>query len=207
MTGKNFLKVVPFIVVTSIIFGLPAASPAAEFTADLIRITGSENVTSKVFVKGKMRREEVLEDGEVAAINIARIDKGVSWTLMPDEKMYMEMPLEGMRVGAMEDIEEIESRTKMKLLGKETVNGFACEKRQYEDATEGIVTVWFSPKLNYPVRINVKAFGADEEMTMDYRNIKTGTLEDSLFEVPKGFQKFGIPGMPAGMPGMPGMGR
>ena len=189
----------------------PAISAAAEFSADLVRSAQGETITSKVYVKGKMRREELMEDGNLAAINIARLDKGVSWTLMPDQKMYMEIPLEGMKVGAMEDIEEMEARAKMKIVGKETVNGYACEKRQYEDKEEGLVTVWYSPKLNYPVKIHVVPFGGDEEMIMDYRNIKVDKIPDSKFEIPSGYAKFAMPGMPAGMPGgmpkMPDMGR
>jgi hypothetical protein len=205
MTRKYRISLIVLIAVITIVFSWPIMATAAEFTADLIRKSEGETLTSKVFVKGKMRREELLEDGEVAGINIARIDKGISWTLMPEEKMYMEIPLEGMKVGAMEDMEELETRTKMKLLGKETVNGYVCEKRQYDDPSQGSVIVWYSPKLGYPVKFHVMAFGNDEEMILEYKNIKTGKLDDSMFEVPDGYQKFAIPGMPAGMPsGMPG---
>jgi len=203
MTNSYRLTAIPIIVVMTLVLSLPVTVPAAEFTADLIRSSGGDEETSKVFVKGKMRREELMEDGELAVINIARLDKGVNWNLMPEEKMYMEIPLEGMKVGAMEDIEELESRAKMKILGKETVSGYACEKRQYDDQAQGSVIVWHSSKLDYPVKIHVMAFGGEEEMILEYRNIKTGKIADSMFEIPKGYQKFAIPGMPGGMPGMP----
>jgi hypothetical protein len=197
--------VVAFISITA----WPGQALTAEFSADLIRTSGGDMETSKVYVKGKMRREELMEDGEVSVINIARIDKGVNWNLMPQDKMYMEMPLEGMKVGAMEDIEELESRAKMKMLGSETVGGYACEKRQYDDRAQGSVIVWYSAKLDYPVKIHVKAFGGEEEMILEYKNIKTGKIDDSKFEIPGDYEKFAIPGMPAGMPqgmpaGMPG---
>jgi len=208
--ASRFLSAV-ILVSLAVVMAWPLQAISAEFTADLIRSSGGDEDMSKVFVKGKLRREELMEDGEVAAISIARLDKGVSWTLMPEERMYMEIPLEGMKVGAMEDVEELESRAQMKVLGKETVSGYACEKRRYDDQTEGSVTVWYSAKLDYPVKIHVMAFGGEEEMTLLYKNIKTGKVSDSMFEIPEGYQKFAIPGMPAGMPGGmpmgPGMGK
>ena len=79
------------------------------------------------------------------------------------------------------------------------------------DETEGPVIVWFSPKLGYPVRIHTLAYQGEGDMIMEYRNINTGKVPDSMFEIPGGYKKFAIPGMPAGMPGgmpkVPGMGK
>ena len=211
MTCRSGVVVILIIGLLSVTLGRPAISTAAEFSADFIRAAEGKKFTSRVYVKGKMRREEMMEDGKLAVINIARLDKGVSWTLMPDQKMYMEISLEGTKVGAMEDIEEMEARAKMKIVGKETVNGYACEKRQYQGQREGLMTVWYSPKLNYPVKIHVMPLGGEGEMTMDYRNIKVGKIPDSKFEIPSGYSKFAMPGMPGGMPpgmpGVPGMGK
>jgi hypothetical protein len=146
------------------------------------------------------------------AVIISRPDKGVTWNLMPEEEMYMEIPLDGTNVGAMENMEGLESRAKAKVLGKETVSGYECEKRSYEgtDKRQGSVIVWFSSKLDYPVKIEMTAFRGEEGMTLEYRNIKPGKIPDSKFEIPSGYEKFAIPGMPSGMPGgipkMPGMG-
>ena len=206
MTCKYRLTAIPITFVMALVLCWPGITPAAEFSADLIRSSGGDEETSKVFIKGDLRREEVMEDGELSAVNISRPDKGVSWNLMPDDEMYMEIPLEGMNLGATEDIESLESAANMRAQGKETLNGYACEKRRYDyhDKTQGSVIVWYSPKLDYPVKIQIMAYGGEGDMVLEYKNIKQGKVPDSMFEIPKGYEKFSIPGMPEGMPeGMP----
>jgi hypothetical protein len=203
-------QLIPAIVfVFTVLAVWPGQALSAEFSADLVRTSGGDKDTSKVFIKGKLRREEIMDDGKVGAINISRPDKGVNWNLMPEDRMYMEIPIGGMDAGAMENMEELDSRAKAKILGKETVNGYTCEKRLYDDKTQAKVTVWYSDKLDYPVKIHMDAFGGEEELTMEFTNIKPGKVDDSKFEIPAGYEKFAIPGMPAGMPagmpqGMPG---
>jgi hypothetical protein len=58
-----------------------------------------------------------MEDGDVSTISITRPDKGVSWNLMPDDRMYMEIPISGMDAGGLENTDELESRAKVKVLG------------------------------------------------------------------------------------------
>ena len=116
MHGPARLLITAMLVFLASVIAFPGQMFAAEFSADLIRSGGGDKETSKVFIKGKLRREEIMEDGEVGVVNITRPDKGVSWNLMPNDKMYMEIPLEGMNVGAMENIEALESRAKMKVL-------------------------------------------------------------------------------------------
>ncbi len=210
MNRKNRVKAIPIIVALALALSWPVISTAAEFSADVIMSGGGDEETGKVFIKGRLHRMELMEGGKVAAINISRPDKGVNWNLMPDEKMYMEMSLT--EIGY-EDMESLESKSKMTVLGNETVNGYKCEKRRYEsnDETEGPVIVWFSPKLGYPVKIHTLAYQGEGDMIMEYRNINTGKVPDSMFEIPGGYKKFAIPGMPAGMPGgmpkVPGMGK
>jgi len=210
MKCASRLLIVATIVSLSFVTALPITAFGAEFSADLVMSGGGDEQTGKVFIKGRLQRMELMEDGELSAVSISRPDKGVNWNLMPDEKMYMEMSLT--EIGY-EDMESLESKSKMTVLGNETVNGYKCEKRRYEsnDETEGPVIVWFSPKLGYPVRIHTLAYRGEGDMIMEYRNINTGKVPDSMFEIPGGYKKFAIPGMPAGMPGgmpkVPGMGK
>jgi hypothetical protein len=201
---------------------LPRSASTAEFSATLLRSGGGEEAaTSKVYLKGDLRREEVKEgdegeDDEVGAVMIYRPDKGVIWTLMPDEKMYMEMPLQAGATGAHESVKSLDASAKRENLSKETLNGFECEKRRYikSNLTRGSITVWYSPKLDYPVKIHIQTGDKDTEMIMEYKDIKPGEIPASRFEVPADYQKMTIPGMPPGMPGgmpagmpeMPGMG-
>mgnify|MGYP001818998509 CR=1 FL=1 len=55
-------------------------------------------------------------------------------------------------------------------------------------------TTWVSKKLNFPVKVIQK--GPQGESTVEYQNIKTGNVPDSLFELPPGLQKMQMPMMP-----------
>ena len=207
MKCTSRLLTAAIIALLAILIAWPGQAFAAEFSADLIRSGGGDKETSKVFIKGDLRREEVMEDGEVGAINISRPDKGVTWNLMPEDRMYMEIPLQEASLGAQGNIESLESSAKMQLMGKETVNGYVCEKRRYDPNEKGMgsVIAWYSPKLDYPVKVHIMAYGGEGDMVLEYKNIKAGKIPDSQFEIPKGYEKFGIPGMPGGMPA--GMGK
>jgi len=172
------------ILITLTTFGF---SLAAEFSADFyVKTTGEDDVKGKIFVKGNKIRQEVTEEGDTQ-IMIIRPDKNVTWMITPGEKMYMEIPYES-------DSQSVEPWTpekekSAKYLGEETVNGHAAKK--YEIVEEGEkVTYWVSKKLNFPVKIE------DSESVMEYRNIKEGSVADSHFEVPSGYEKMTMPVMP-----------
>jgi len=180
---------------------LPGSAFTAEFSATLIRSGGGEEAgTSTVYLKGDLRREEVSEEGEVAAVMIYRPDKGVIWTLMPDEKMYMEMPLQAGATGAHESVKSLDASAKREDMGKEKINGFDCEKRRYikSNVTRGSITVWYSPKLDYPVKIHIKTDDQELDLVMEYKDIKPGKIPASKFEVPSGYEPIIEPEFPWG---------
>jgi outer membrane lipoprotein-sorting protein len=184
------------------IFVFSVLGTAAEFSADLISKQAGETLTGKVYVKDDKIRQEFSREGETQVV-ILRMDKGVSWTLMADEKIYMEMPL-GMIPGDPEIAQKAKDMAEKQYLGKEKVGGYVCKKYQfiYHDKSIGTLTQWFSKKLNYPLKTEHKS--PSIHMLMEYRNIREKGLPDSLFEIPPGYQKMSMPMMPKGMPG--GMG-
>lgn len=160
---------------------------AAEFSADMV-ITpkGDEPMKGKIFVKGDKMRQETVEEDETQ-IMIIRPDKKITWMITPEEKTYMEMPYQS------EDktFEEwtAEKEKKAKFLGEETVSGMSCKK--YEAVEDGEKTIfWISTQFPFPIKVE------DSEMTMEYQNIKAGPLEDSLFELPQGYEKMAMPIVP-----------
>jgi outer membrane lipoprotein-sorting protein len=73
---------------------------AEDFSADLISKSEGQVFQGKIFfAKDKVR----METNE--ATTITRLDKSMMWMLMPDENMYMEMPLKSQNIvaGAKED--------------------------------------------------------------------------------------------------------
>jgi outer membrane lipoprotein-sorting protein len=171
---------------------------AAEFSANVVTHMNSQETKGKVYVSGqKMRREFSTPEG--TNITIARPDKKVMWVFMPGQKMYMEMQF---RPSQMEKAMKMpkDQKGEMKLLGKETVNGYETEKFETTFKHKGAPVkqyIWVSKKLGVPVKVTSQ----DGSFSMEYLDIKEGNVPASLFEVPKGYRKMRMPpGMPQGMP-------
>lgn len=160
---------------------------AAEFSADVfMKPKGEAELKSTLYVKDRKIRHELTEDGETQII-IFRPDKQVIWTVIPDEKIYLESPTSDSERSLEEWTAEKEKNAKN--LGEETVSGYPC--RKFEIVEEGVKTLfWVSKKFPYPIKIQ------DEEAVIEYRNIKEGSVADSLFEVPSGYEKMSMTEMP-----------
>ncbi|MGE5605826.1 MAG: DUF4412 domain-containing protein [Bacteroidota bacterium] len=176
------------------------AAVVAEFSADFT-MTGAngEVATGKTFIKGDKIRQETAAEGETMII-ILRMDKKVSWTLMPDMKQYMEATISfdpAHPSGNAGTEYEYETKT----IGHEKVNGYDCDVIQftYKKTKYGVLVQWFSPKLNFAVKYQTKDSKGKVTSTMEYKNIKTANVADSLFEIPAGYSKFSMdfkaPGM------------
>lgn len=174
---------------------LSSMASAAEFSADLIIDNPQGKFAGKVYIKGDKIRQEILKE-DMKQVVILRLDKGVTWTLMPENKMYMEISAIGKEATDPEIEEKIKDMAEKKSLGKEKVNGYVCEKYQYiyHDKSLGVLTQWLSKRLNYPIKTEHKAEAYN--MVTEYKNIKEERIPDSLFEVPSGYQKMQLPMMP-----------
>ncbi|MCK5682111.1 DUF4412 domain-containing protein [bacterium] len=168
---------------------------AAEYSADMETTSGGQVVAQgKIFFKGEMSRHEMSQGGR-KIILISRPDKGVAWTLMPQEKRYLEMAIDPEEGDDMPGDWNQELGKEAKKLGSETVNGVDCNK--YELADEGEkVTYWIAKKESLPVRV------ISDEAEVNYRNINSAPQPDHLFKVPANFSKIAMPNIP----GMLGMG-
>ena len=174
---------------------LSSMASAAEFSADLIIDNPQGKFAGKVYIKGDKIRQEILKE-DMKQVVILRLDKGVTWTLMPENKMYMEISAIGKEATDPEIEEKIKDMAEKKSLGKEKVNGYVCEKYQYiyHDKSLGVLTQWLSKRLNYPIKTEYKAEAY--HMVTEYKNIKEERIPDSLFEIPSGYQKMQLPMMP-----------
>ncbi len=175
----------------AIMFCLAAfVAQAAEFSVTMVSQAHGQSMQGKVFFKGDKMRNEMNMGGETN-ITITRPDKKIVWVIMPQKKMYMEMPLTDQMHQKMM-MKEPSDRAKMKHLGAETINGFDCDKYEISTEYNGKTlkqTAWIAKKLGMPI----KSVSADGSMTMEYRDIKVGGVADSVFELPTGYQKMDMP--------------
>ena len=194
------------LVLAVLLSGVAALALAAEFSADMVHKMGAMTKEGKVYVKGtKMRTESGMGQG----ITIVDGDTGTVWVLQPAQKMYMEM-----KKGATQPMQTTQSDEELakvadkKFLGTETVNGYQCEKYlyTYRDKALGTMTMWVATKLGHAIKMVHQS--PEGESSFEYRNIKEGGVADSLFQVPAGYTKMEMPGMPGmGKGMMEGMGR
>lgn len=179
------------------LFLLITAAHALEFSADTVMTTQGQKMSGKVFAKDGKFRMEMTKPQEM--ISISRMDKKVAWSIFPSERMYMEMPLDPNQIPKTEVRGEIER----KQVGTETVDGHPAKKylvTYKEGGKTSQVHQWMATDINFPV----KTAAVNNEWVQEFRNVRTGSQPDSLFEVPAGYKKMQIPGMPGGMPKMPG---
>jgi hypothetical protein len=198
----RILRMTLLIVIALSMFALPAV--AEEFSADMLINAGGRQMTSKMFSKdGKQRVEIATPGGKM--INIIDFKTGKVFSLMPAQKMYME--LEGMDDATLKQIKDFRAGKTppgAKKVGSEKVSGYSTDVYMVDDPKSGKTKMWYAPKLKYPVKS--EGAGPMGKHSMQLTNIKEGGVSDSLFKVPAGYKKFSMPkGMPGGkMPG--GMG-
>lgn len=182
---KNCLIVLLFIFFS-------ASAGAAEFSADMVQSGFSDRQESKFYTKGNKSRVDTADSTVI-------MDPGQNkaYVLDKEENIYYEMP----QMAAMATLgmnrtqldEEIAKIADKKQIGTEEINGYLCEKYEitYHDANLGTMIQWYSKKLDYPIKMVYQSpLG---EMTTEYKNIKTGGVSDSIFELPAGYKKISFP--------------
>jgi hypothetical protein len=171
-----------------------AAAPPQQFSADMVMTAQGHAVTGKYAMSGDKMRMEMGAMGQTT-ITIARHDKKVSWVLMPAQKTYMEMKMEGKGQGPTPF--DADANFQYTPAGKEIVDGHPCRKMKFT-VTKGGQSFsgfhWLATDLkDLPVK------WSDEAGTsvMEFKNIKMGAPPADLFEIPAGYKKME---MPAGHP-------
>ncbi len=166
------------------------AAVLPEFSADFSVTDAKGNIaTGKTFMEGMKTRQETVIKGRTS-VTIIRLDKKVSWTLMPDNK-YMEIKLSFDPAHPTKDVKYVKT-----VIGKEKINGYSCQvvRYTYKETQYGTMIQWVANKLGFAVKIQTKDSKGKLTSTIKYTNIKQGKQPDSLFEIPAGYKKFTLPG-------------
>ena len=188
MTKRLALSLVILIAAVLLYCGFVlAASP--EFSADMIVTDAKGNVTTgKIYMKGNEKVRQEVKSGDDVSVTILRLDKKVSWTLMP-EKQYMEVAFNFDPNQLNPDFEY-----EVKTIGNETVNGYSCQVVEYvyKDKKLGSLVQWIADDLGFAVKTQTKNARGKVESTVEYKNIAVGPQPDNLFEIPAGYKKFSL---------------
>ncbi len=177
------------ILIISLLF-FSGSAFALEFSADMI-MTHKEagKTTSKIYYKQDRFRMDMNAPEKITTIT--RMDKKVIWNVMHDQKMYMELPFTTENKPMVE--EKFEGEIDRKYLGSETIDGHPTKKYMITYKVNNIkqqIYQWWATDINFPV----KTAAIDGSWVQEYKNIKMGSQQDSLFELPKGYKRFQMPG-------------
>ncbi len=185
-------------------FALAIERVNVEYSADQI-IESEEGATkSRIYSTPTKERRDMSHGGAVMMM-ITRHDKHVSWTLMPEEKMYMETEADHASPSKSDlSAYQIEQTT----LGEETLNGVVMNKSKIiMTGTDGTKMGGFMWTTKEGILAKVDAIAVDEgrkaRFKMEQTNIKIAKQPAELFEIPNGFQKLDMGGM--GMDMLKGM--
>lgn len=181
----RFLKY-GFILQMAFVFtaGVAYTASVQEFSADMVMDNAGQSFQGKLYVSGGKMRLEMVQ-----AVTITRRDKNVSWVLMPTEGMYMEQSIDPKAFAS--SSEDLPGQIERQSLGTEDVSGQPAEKfliRYDQGRGEESLYQWIGRDA-FPL----KAAAVDGSWSMEYRNIRSGTQPESLFEIPEGYQKFEMP--------------
>ncbi len=197
MTSARIPAVWMFLIAAAVVMAgfLPGVAQGPlkipSFSADQIHTMGGKTKTSKVHATpGAMRLEG--EDKGKKSIVIMRFDRKVMWSLMPDQRMYVELPWASQSewaswvAGA-----EVQRQS----LGTEQVGAYLCEKSRVQVTLQGKVYTsleWTATQLNGMV---VKTQDEKGQWSTEYQNVQLGPQDPSLFEVPADYKKLSLGGM------------
>lgn len=199
------MKKLILIAVMSISFSgtvLAADEPKVEYSADSSMETEAGAMNGRIYsAPGKERRE--MDQGGKKMITIMRKDKKVTWMLMPEQKMYMEMPMDS---GRPQPGNTSDYKIDATVVGTETVNGIKATKSKVvmtDSKGNKMGGFMWRTTDGIAVKSDVLAMGGGSKMRMksELTNLKIGHQDPALFEIPAGYTTMSMGGMMGGMMG------
>jgi hypothetical protein len=179
----------------------PGATP---FSGDLtVKGKGGETMNGKMYFSGSKMRWDMNTKGHESAM-IMDLPRQVTYMVMPQQKMYMEMKL-GQHTGRgpkMPDFKTYDPGnpcaqlpdTTCEKVGSETVNGRSTDKWMFKNNKTGhTTTTYLDKKIHFPIRSI-----SDEGTQTDLTNVQEGMPSASLFELPSDYKKFDMGAMMSG---------
>jgi len=155
-----------------------------EFSAEQTTRMGAQLATGKIYFQSDRWRVEMVSP-EGPKIAIHRLDKVVTWLLMPNQT-YVELPFQYNQIPQVAP--KIEGEVSRKRVGFEQVGGRKTEKYEVTVDVKGRKEVryqWVAPDINF----SMKTASADGSWEIVYNHVTLGLQPAHLFELPAGYTK------------------
>ncbi len=183
-----------------------AASPfAMEFSADMISQMATGNIAGKIYFKNP----DVTRSEMMGMISITK--RPIVYQIFDSTKKYYVSSIDELKnknpIADAGDFESWIKQNNMKNMGKESISGYKCQiyegELQVEQSQPPMhMKLWYSKKLNYPIKTEITLPPPMGKMTSYLENIKPGKLPESLFVIPDGYAKAASMEEAMGMPDM-----
>ncbi len=185
------------------ITAIAAGLLAAEFSADMI----SQMITGKMSGKIYYKNPDVTRNDMMGMISITK--RPMVYQIFTNTKKYHVSNIDEIKdenpVAAAGDFKSWIKANNMKKIGKESLSGYKCQiyegtlqTPQSQPPTH--MKLWYSKKLNYPVKTEITLPPPMGKMTTHLENIKVGRLDQSLFVIPEGYTEVASMAEAVGMP-------
>lgn len=197
--SRLFLAATALSIATAVHAASPS-QPKVEYSADTMMETAEVSMKGHVnYTPTRERREMVTGSGGDKMIMITRHDKKVAWTLMPSEKMYMEMSLDQASAQAKDDTSKY--KIEQTVVGPETVNGVNTTKSKIimtGPKGEKMGGFMWATRENIVVKMDAIAIDKKDKLRFktELTDLKIGRQDPGLFEIPPGYTKMSM-GMPS----------
>lgn len=181
---------------------LAAEAPKVEYSADSSMEMESGAMKGHVYsAPGKERRE--MEQGGKKMITIMRRDKKVVWMLMPEQKMYMESPMNDSNP---QPGNTPSFKIEQTVVGPDTVNGIKTTKGKVimtDSKGAKMGGFMWTTADGIAVKTDVLAMDKGSKMRMksELTNLKVGPQDPALFEIPAGYAPMDMGAMMGGAMG------
>ena len=163
--------------------GLPV--PTVEYSADRVMETEAGTFEGKVYAAKDKERSETSMQG-MTSVMILRRDKQLGYMLMPAQKMYSQMDFQkAQQQSGAQPADQVEITE----VGSDTIDGQATTKYKLimKDGSAGGF-MWFTKDgIMMKMDTVVKNGRNKSRMTITLKNLKIGSQDASLFELPSGY--------------------
>ena len=176
---------------------------ATEFSADMISQMATGKFAGKIYFKSP----DVTRSEMMGMISI--IKRPMVYQIVANTKKYYVSNIDEIKdknpIAAAGDFGSWIKKNNMKNSGKESISGYKCQIYEGELQTTQTqspthMKLWYSKKLNYPIKTEITLPPPMGKMTSYLENIKPGKLAESLFVIPDGYSKAASMEEAMGMP-------
>lgn len=194
-SSMRVIALVAGLFIAGLVSAQPQQAPSnVEYSAMSTSEFSEGAIKGRVYHKPNMERRETAAGG-MNAITILRFDKKLMWMVMPNEQMYMQMPL-----GKPRNDDPSSYKMERTVVGPEVLNGMNTTKyKVIMTRADGSKFGGFMWQSSHGIMVKLDAIAVDgnkkSRIKMELTEIEVGPQPAALFEVPPGFQLMDMPGM------------